>query len=106
MKQGTNLSLKVSLDVDISLVSSIIFTMKYNKSIEDNVILQKTYDKNSSNEVEYSDNCFYIKFSQNETKDIDRDLYLQAQINYVDGYVDMTDIVYVKTNKSINVEVL
>ena len=43
MKQGTNLSLKVSLDVDISLVSSIIFTMKYNKSIEDNIILQKRF---------------------------------------------------------------
>ena len=80
MKQGTTFVLIVSLEVDIKLVDSIIFTIK-NKG---NILTKENWSFNNGN--------FEIPFTQEETVQLEGRTLIEAQINFEDGNVAKTNI--------------
>lgn len=81
MKQGTTPTKKIQIDVENSLIESIIFTIKSGKNL-----LSKRYP----DEVEYKDGYYLLNLSQEDTKDLELFCLLEAQINLLGGAVAKT----------------
>ena len=81
MKQGTTPTKRIKIDVENSLIESVIFTIKSGKTL-----LSKKYP----DEVEYKDGYYLLNLSQEETKDLELVCQLEAQINLIGGAVAKT----------------
>ena len=78
VKQGTTPTKRVTLDIDNSLIESVIFTIKSGKHL-----IIKSYP----NEVVYEDGFYMLNLTQKETKNLQYFCYLEAQVNFLDGAV-------------------
>lgn len=86
MKQGSTFVLIVNLNVDLSRINSVIFTLK-NKDV--------TLTKENWS---YNDGKFEIPFTQEETVSLEGRTRIEGQVNFLDGNVAKTQIkdIYIK----------
>lgn len=86
MKQGSTFVLIVNLNVDLSRINSVIFTLK-NKDV--------TLTKENWT---YNNGKFELPFTQEETVQLQGRTRIEAQINFADGNVAKTQIkdIYIK----------
>lgn len=94
MKQGSTFVLVVDLQLDMSYVKSIIFTLK-NKG--------KILTKEDWN---FSDGKFKIPFTQEETVRLIGRTLIEAQVNFKDGNVSKSDIKEIFIKESLATKII
>lgn len=108
MKQGSNASMVVEMVGILPRdVNSVIFTFKDHNNDATPVRLTKTFQSGST-EVTYDAELaqYFIHFTQTETAGMGEVIYMQAQINFIDGLVDFSDIVRLDVDKALKVVVV
>lgn len=80
MKQGSTFVLIVNLNIDLSRINSVIFTLK-NKDV---TLTKENWTYNNGN--------FELPFTQEETVQLQGRTRIEAQINFADGNVAKTQI--------------
>lgn len=94
MKQGSTFILSVNLDVDMSYVDSIIFTVK-NKDV-----------KLTKEDWIFDDGKFKIPFTQEETVQLEGRTLIEAQINFIDKNVAKTKIETIYINPTLDTRII
>lgn len=97
MKSGANYVILANLDIDVSKVDKIIFTLRGEKN---------TLTKFYPDDVTITDKVCSILLYQEDTQALEGTVLIEAQINYSDGAVSKTDIARLYVQQSLATELV
>lgn len=102
IKKGTTPTLLINLGIDLEIVEKIIFTFRQKRDSVSLPMLQKQYP----GQVDLIESSFAIPFTQEETEIFSKIFYVEAQINYLGGSVDKTEITPLQMSDTLFTEVV
>lgn len=89
MKQGTTQAIALSLNIDLTTVDTIIFTVKSKPNSSMDILIQKTYPQDTF----ATDGKIFLLLTQAETIDLPRFIYIEGQVNFINKSVGKTETV-------------